>query len=365
MSEINNKISIIMPCYNCKVTVEEAMKSIYEQNKGGGAARNTGIKKSSGDLIFCLDSDNVLYKNSLNKMAKYLVDNKYDGVVFYERRFFRNTNKRKFLPHINKILNRSIIIEDLFNGSDILLDNFLFTRKAFDLTGGYPENHGFDTQCFEMRFLAKGFSAKVCPETIFYHRQSAGNRSYFERVYEKGELSRNYYLIFEDIMYLFSLEVRKQIMNYQIFDHASLDTRDNLKSFIDQLFAKYNEDFFVPNYSKYIVADGFQIFYDNAIKSSEIDDVFCLAIYYFKQSEYLKSIDCYKQLIVSGVSTQLLYFNILRNYLALSGKYDENMIEDEVSILARSFVPHTQNTIFLNGIWKRLIHRIKRHLFKI
>src|SRR3989339_349444 len=362
MSEINNKISIIMPCYNCKVTVEEAMKSIYEQNfsfpyeiimvddgstdgtrdliidlskkypnvvcffheknKGGGAARNTGIKKSSGDLIFCLDSDNVLYKNSLNKMAKYLVDNKYDGVVFYERRFFRNTNKRKFLPHINKILNRSIIIEDLFNGSDILLDNFLFTRKAFDLTGGYPENHGFDTQCFEMRFLAKGFSAKVCPETIFYHRQSAGNRSYFERVYEKGELSRNYYLIFEDIMYLFSLEVRKQIMNYQIF-------------------------------------------YDNAIKSSEIDDVFCLAIYYFKQSEYLKSIDCYKQLIVSGVSTQLLYFNILRNYLALSGKYDENMIEDEVSILARSFVPHTQNTIFLNGIWKRLIHRIKRHLFKI
>ena len=88
--------------------------------------------------------------------------------------------------------------------------------------------------------------------------------------------------------------------------------RDNLKSFIDQLFAKYNEDFFVPNYSKYIVADGFQIFYDNAIKSSEIDDVFCLAIYYFKQSEYLKSIDCYKQLIVSGVSTQLLYFNILQ-----------------------------------------------------
>ena len=32
MENIKNKISIIMPCYNCSGTLEEAVTSIYTQN---------------------------------------------------------------------------------------------------------------------------------------------------------------------------------------------------------------------------------------------------------------------------------------------------------------------------------------------
>ena len=89
-----HKLSIIIPCYNCTSTLEEALSSVYtqnlttpfevimvndgstdstlvlitelskkypyityynhEKNRGGGATRNTGIAKTTGDLIYCL-----------------------------------------------------------------------------------------------------------------------------------------------------------------------------------------------------------------------------------------------------------------------------------------------------------------------
>jgi glycosyltransferase involved in cell wall biosynthesis len=38
-----------------------------KQNHGGGAARNIGIAESTGDLIYCLDSDNFYLCDVINK----------------------------------------------------------------------------------------------------------------------------------------------------------------------------------------------------------------------------------------------------------------------------------------------------------
>ena len=88
-------LSLIIPCFNCSQTLEQAVESIYRQdpvipfdltmvddgstdstyevmqalagrrsninlvrhssNQGGGAARNSAVANSAGDLIFCLD----------------------------------------------------------------------------------------------------------------------------------------------------------------------------------------------------------------------------------------------------------------------------------------------------------------------
>ncbi|MEI7425100.1 MAG: glycosyltransferase family 2 protein, partial [Candidatus Staskawiczbacteria bacterium] len=106
------KLSIIMPCYNCQSTLAEAVVSVFvqslkipfeiimvddgstdgtqrlilelaqkypeiktlihEKNRGGGAARNTGIKNSSGDLIFCLDGDDILPPAMLPRLLNFL-----------------------------------------------------------------------------------------------------------------------------------------------------------------------------------------------------------------------------------------------------------------------------------------------------
>ena len=133
---MHRRLSIIIPCYNCVSTLEEALASVYTQslttpfevimvddgskdttadlmvtlskmypnviclfnkkNHGGGAARNIGIAKSTGDLIYCLDSDNFFAPNTMQKMINFLEQIKCDGVAFSERRFFIDNNKKKY-----------------------------------------------------------------------------------------------------------------------------------------------------------------------------------------------------------------------------------------------------------------------------
>ena len=122
-------LSFIIPCYNCSKTVAQSLDSIYKQhlnmpfeiictddgssdmsyeillgykadhpevkiykhdkNRGGGAARNTCVKYAKGDLIFCLDSDNILVENSVNGLIQLLDQTCCDIAVFKEIHYFQ------------------------------------------------------------------------------------------------------------------------------------------------------------------------------------------------------------------------------------------------------------------------------------
>jgi hypothetical protein len=138
-------------------------------------------------------------------MINYLDEKKCDGVAFFERRFFLNRDKNNYNSHFNPITNSAVSFEDFFSEKPPLLDNFLYTKKSYEESGGYPEHHGFDTQCFELRYMSTGHSVFFCPNTAFYHRQGGKEKSYFERVYESGEFSKNMYFIYEDLFFLFSI----------------------------------------------------------------------------------------------------------------------------------------------------------------
>lgn len=260
------KLSLIIPCYNCEKTLKETFVSIvnstlipdeiimvddgstdntslvmneitsqyhqltpkvitHDVNRGGGAARNTGIKSAKSEYIFCLDSDNILEKNTLKKLIDTLETNRADGAVIHERRFF-NKRMSRYSSHFNKIIDIPLKIEDLFDESNTLLDNFLYKKSAWEKSGGYPEHHGFDTQCFEVRFLSRGHKALVSKDSVFYHRQVGNSPSYYEREYNKGNFSKNYYLIIEEILNLFSDDAINTIYNFDIFSKNS--NRDNL-----------------------------------------------------------------------------------------------------------------------------------------
>jgi len=260
------KLSIIIPCYNCEKTLKEAFDSCFTQklneqefeiimvddgssdktrdlmmalassktnvktffhdkNRGGGAARNTGIDQSSGTFIFCLDSDNILADDTFPKMILCAEQFNLDGVAIHDRRFF-STNINNFKSSLNTVLDREIKLEDLFNDTRTLLDNFLYTRASYDKTKGYPEHHGFDTQCFEVRYLSVGNKIRVCKDTLFFHRQAASVASYYEREYNSGNFSKNYYLILEEIIPLLSDEAVIVLLNFEIFTKWS--TKENL-----------------------------------------------------------------------------------------------------------------------------------------
>jgi putative sugar O-methyltransferase len=402
MNKDNHKISIIMPCYNCVDTLEEALTSVYTQdfdipyevimvndgstddtlsliknlsnkyknvkyyshdkNRGGGAARNTGIKHSTGTLIFCLDSDNILAPESLSKMVKHLIDNNHDGVIFYEQRFFKGNNKKAYKSKLNEFPNL-IKFKDLYLKNPVYLDNFLFTKKSFLDTLGYPENHGFDTQCFEVRYLANNPKLSVCPDSIFYHRQAHNKKSYFEREYESGVSSMNYYLILEDVIFLFSPELILDIFKFDIFTKNNNSLTEDLRNYIINNYPP--NKIFRKNYQYYLTKNGYEKFLEKN-KNSGADFILCTAIYYYKTKNYKKALELFTNIHESEIESKIIYFNIFRCLLAITKKYDFTQIENEVIQLIPSLRPQSQTAIFKKQAKKTMLYNmLKRKLISI
>jgi len=394
------RLSIIIPCYNSALTLDEAVASCFNQNldpstfeiimvddgstdttradmqrlaatyansicifhpenRGGGAARNTGIKASTGKIIYCLDSDNLFAPLSVPTILDYLEINQLDGALFYERRFFSGTNKVKYITHINTKLEADIEITDIFSlKQNILLDNFFYTRIAYDKTAGYPEHHGFDTQCFELRFLAAGNRARVSPLSIFFHRQDVGQNSYFQRVYKQGHFSRNVYLIYEDVLHLFSVKVRRIIMDFAIFQKAKLDTH-NLKAKLDQYLNSRPDDFLIPSYHLYLNAGGRTRRKKELATSTLPEDVFAHAVISYQDTELESAQNDYNELLKNGVDSDVIYFNLLRLHLALTKKYPNRSIEDEVQRLVIRLNPKPQTLNRFAGIINKSASKLK------
>lgn len=246
------KLSIIMPCFNAQDTLLDAVNSIREQNLiidyeviivddgssdttremikkiaqenirvkyifheknlGGGAARNTAVKNSSGDLIFCLDSDDILPNEMLPKMIKFLEEKKVDGVVIGKSIFFiEDTKTVEFEVYYDE---KRLNFKDFFTPKPIsITGNFLYTRAAFDKIGGYPILHGFDTQGFGFRFLANNLKAEVMKDAFYFQRLPKSD-SYYIREVRAGNISKNWFYIYLDNLYKFNEAAKDLIVNY-------------------------------------------------------------------------------------------------------------------------------------------------------
>jgi len=61
----------------------------HDWNRGGAAARNTCVRNWSGDLIFCLDADNVLAPDSVGLLAAALGRTGCEAAAFSTLRYFQ------------------------------------------------------------------------------------------------------------------------------------------------------------------------------------------------------------------------------------------------------------------------------------
>ena len=211
-------ITFFMPAYNSSSTIEESLLSIingnleegdeiivvddkstddtvkvldvvakkfpikiikHGKNMGGGAARNTAIKNSKYDTLFCLDSDNVLETGSVKNLREYMQKTNADIVAFREMRFFRD--KKETQTHKWVFKNGQVSLPDILSGhrNAASSGNYLFTKKSWEKSGGYPEFSGaLDTWGFGLAQVANGYNISVIPG-YYYHRY--GHASYFNR----------------------------------------------------------------------------------------------------------------------------------------------------------------------------------------
>lgn len=74
------------------VKSDPRIKSIQQTNQLQGAAKNTGLKNSSGHYVQFLDADDLIEKRKLERQVEYLENHAEVDIVYGDVRFFRNEN---------------------------------------------------------------------------------------------------------------------------------------------------------------------------------------------------------------------------------------------------------------------------------
>lgn len=120
---------------------EDKIKYLYQENRGLAAARNTGIKNSSGDYLAFLDDDDLFEPRKLEIQVKILESNPDVGFVYSDCLEF-DTNKRTKLE-LNLAVCRNRPAGEFANlffiNPSVRVPALLVRRKCFEDAGLFDE----------------------------------------------------------------------------------------------------------------------------------------------------------------------------------------------------------------------------------
>ena len=270
-------ISVVMPVYNAIDTLDEAFQSVlrsgvadqeivlvddgstdgswdaiqryqavhanvvalrHDRNRGGGAARNTGVRAASHDLIFVLDSDDVLIDDALAKASDAMADGDLDGAATGRSTFFVDDIARP--THSIEYRRGAASFVDLVSHvPSPVTGNLLFRRSAFETAGGYPEHHGFDTQAFGFRLLGNNLNIRVLNQQLYLQRLPR-RPSYYVREARQGNINRNWFYIFVEHLYKFRPEVRTLLLTHDYAEPMALAKEENVFKIMTDISASEN-----------------------------------------------------------------------------------------------------------------------------
>jgi len=326
----------------------------HQKNQGGGATRNTAVKESTNDVIFCLDSDDILGDGTLAKMLKMLEEKKCDGVGISTSIKFkkRDTKNIAFVNNFG-FVGEKIPFESLLekNGKALcpLYSTFMFTKRAFTTTGGYPTTHGFDTQGFAWRFLANGLIAYTCPNATYFHRIAFG-RSYYIREYESGKLSHNWFKIYEEFLFLFNDQTKKEILDYDLNNKALTLSESISKQ--DNVFTSDYQGLLVPEIKK---------IYADRVRSKQAQspfDEYWLGAEEYNKNNYQEATKWLTRSLEKGLTSAEVYFKL---YDSLA-KLNNTSYQDVSKLISARYQYKQQGR--LAPFHRRLVRKIIRTLKK-
>jgi len=151
-------------------------------------ARIEGAKKSKGEYVLLLDSDQILEKTVIERAVKKMKD--YDYLWFYERSY----NKEKFLPSlydadrilVQKYLDEEVVLPRFFKKS-LLLNAFSNIPKEHISVCGAQDHI---VTSYEVGKISKKID---CVENAVFHIEPDNLIKLFKKQYRWGRTTRDFY----------------------------------------------------------------------------------------------------------------------------------------------------------------------------
>jgi len=167
-----------------KVLQDRRVRYLKIKHSGGPATpRNVGIKKSRGDLIAFLDSDDVWRPEKLEKQISFMQKGGFDFVSSDAGVIDKNGKKTKdsYLAHLGNLNNLGPqVFPRLYESNFVITSSALVRREVFDKVGFFdqsPRMVGVEDYDLWLRISAVGAKFGFLPERLLLYRDRAGSLS--------------------------------------------------------------------------------------------------------------------------------------------------------------------------------------------
>lgn len=238
------KVSVIIPCYNHGIYIQEAINSVLSQtidnyeiivvndgstdqftneflskythpkvqifktrNKGVSHARNFGIRRAKGKYILPLDADDKIGSEYLQLASQYLDDHPEVGIVYCQAEYFGAISGFWELPEFSK---------ELMPTQNLIFNSAMFRKSDWKRVGGYNEKmrYGYEDWDFWLSFIERGLLIHRIDQILFYYRQHHVSSRNQEVMTNSVKLEKTLHTLKWNHKKLYNITLRKQLKYY-------------------------------------------------------------------------------------------------------------------------------------------------------
>lgn len=169
------------------------VKIISEKNQGLSAARNTGIKNSSGRYLMFIDSDDYIAETCVEKLMKEATKEDYDFVKAGYIEFSSETNQEiKRIQYINTVITEKNKLElDKVKGHawGCVVKRELFNNIRF------PIGYWYEDIIMKLLIFPKCKKIKIIDDILYYYRINLNGLSRKTQKQKSYKCLEQYYLV--------------------------------------------------------------------------------------------------------------------------------------------------------------------------
>jgi glycosyltransferase involved in cell wall biosynthesis len=173
---------------------DQGIKFIQQHHQGAGAARNKGVKETSGEFIAFLDADDIWLKDKTRLQIQYLSEHPNAALVSGFARWWNVTKGTVRItgkaPRNMKTLRREILVHNVLGNPSMVM----VRRSALAKAGLFNEGIRWGQDWELWQRLVKHFDAGFLPEPLTVYRWHKDNLSHvrrWERLLSYWHVSRN------------------------------------------------------------------------------------------------------------------------------------------------------------------------------